>query len=455
MDTITRGAALFRYEERGRSLKPQQFEVGAALDAMAATTAITMSRRTAKTESVILWLFATMEETPGLRIAFTMATTREAARAKFIADILPIMEEFAEARGDVHLLRGAGYESVEFSNGSFFRVVAPNDKSFRSKEFDIIVIDEAGEAKPEFKDEVMPAALPTMDTSDVAMLILMGTAGAYRRGNLLWDALSDPDAAVVDHSGGDDIDVEQLSDWEYTAAMLQAYHPGVASGLTTLEKLKRNWSLLKPEKFAREYLGVWGDAGGEGGAFSEDAWHNLFLDEPLPAPPRRFALAVAASDDFGAIVAAWRADDGEARILLLDHREGRAWLPLAARDLARRYRVPVVCDPRSSQIMADVKQRLEQLRPAPRVEVQDYEDVSAAHERIVQEVDSATVRHYGQQALTDAFLRVKKVQMGAKWKFGRIADGDDITAAQAATLALRYFDAQPRAVRGALAPVAV
>ena len=246
MDTITRGAALFRYEERGRSLKPQQFEVGAALDAMAATTAITMSRRTAKTESVILWLFATMEETPGLRIAFTMATTREAARAKFIADILPIMEEFAEARGDVHLLRGAGYESVEFSNGSFFRVVAPNDKSFRSKEFDIIVIDEAGEAKPEFKDEVLPAALPTMDTSDVAMLILMGTAGAYRKGNLLWDALSDPDAAVVDHSGGDDIDVEQLSDWEYTAAMLQAYHPGVASGLTTLEKLKRNWALLKP-----------------------------------------------------------------------------------------------------------------------------------------------------------------------------------------------------------------
>jgi hypothetical protein len=45
--------------------------------------------------------------------------------------------------------------------------------------------------------------------------------------------------------------------------------------------------------------------------------------------------------------------------------------------------------------------------------------------------------------------------MGAKWKFGRVGDEDDITPAQAATLALRYYDAMPRAQRGTLEAVAV
>jgi hypothetical protein len=55
----------------------------------------------------------------------------------------------------------------------------------------------------------------------------------------------------------------------------------------------------------------------------------------------------------------------------------------------------------------------------------------------------------------DALVKVKRQQMGAKWKFGRVGDEDDITAAQAATLALRYYDAMPRAVRGSIEAVAV
>jgi hypothetical protein len=454
VNTIERGAELFAYSQRGRELKPQQMEVGTALDGLSAMTAITMSRRTAKTESVLLWLFATMDAIPGLRIAFTMATTREAARAKFMADIFPIMEDFADLRGDVHLLKGAGYERIEF-NRSVFQIVAPSDKAFRSKEFDIIVVDEAGAAPPEFKDEVLPAALPTLDTSSIGMIILMGTAGEYREGNLLWDALHDSDASIVDHSGGDDIDVPRLADWDYAAAMLKAHHVGLTSGLTTLEALKRNWGLLTPERFAREYLGVWGNAGGEGGLFSSDQWTAGLLLEPLPTPPKRFALGVAASDDAAAIVAAWRDEHGQARIVQLDGRAGRAWLPSAARDISKRHRVPVVLDPRSNTIMADVKQALEQLRPQPRIEVQDYESVAAAHERMKLEVERGTVSHYGQQSLTDAFLAVKRVQMGAKWKFASMKDGIDITPAQAATLALRYYDSQPRAVRGVIEAVAV
>jgi hypothetical protein len=90
-----------------------------------------------------------------------------------------------------------------------------------------------------------------------------------------------------------------------------------------------------------------------------------------------------------------------------------------------------------------------------RIEVQDYEDVGAAHERIKLDVENGVVRHFGQEQLTAAFMAVKQMQMGAKWKFGRVSDGDDITPAQASALALRYFDGLPPIGRGTLTPVAV
>jgi hypothetical protein len=451
--TIERGAELFAYAARGRVLHPQQRQVGAALDELKGTTAILMARRSAKTESVLLWVFAMMEARPGLKVAFTMATTREAARAKFLADVLPVMEELAEHNDAIHLLKGAGYERVDVGT-SFFQVLAPTDKAFRSKEFDIIIVDEAGEAQPDVHEHLLPAMLPTLDTSDLGMLILMGTAGEYTTGNLLYDALHDEGAAVVDYSLGDAVDVAALAEWPYVAKMLKQHHPGIGT-LTTLDRIKRNWALLKPDKFAREYLGVWGDKGGAGGLFSADDWASLYIAaDRLPSPPKRFALAVAATETHASIVAAWR-EEGEGRLLVLAHRPRRSWLPAAARDIARRYRMPIVVDPKSSPIMADVKQRLEQLRPAPRIEEQTYEDVAAAHERIVEDILEGRVRHYGQDPLTGAFLAVQRQQMGARWKFGRATDEDDITSAQAATLALRYYDAMPRTTRGALEAVAV
>jgi hypothetical protein len=455
MNTIEVGAALFRYEQRGRTLKPQQYEVGECLDRRAGASAIIMSRRSAKTESVILWTVGMMSLTPGLKVAFTMATTREAARAKFLADVFPIMEELADADPDVHLLKGAGYERLTLPNGSFFVVLAPNDKAFRSKEFDIIIVDESGHADPSVPDELLPAMLPTLDTSEFGMLILMGTAGEYRDGNLLWDTLHDPDAAVVDYSAPDGlIDVERLADWEYARQMLETYHPGVGT-LTTADRIKRNWALLKPERFAREYLGVWGRAGGDGGLFDVAVLADVALDEGLPTPPTRFALALHCdSQGRWALVAAWREAD-EGRILLIDYGDRMPLGCQRARDVSRKYRVPVALDVRANQTMMDAKQRLEQQRPTPRLELQSFEDVGAAFERFTDDMLAARIRHWNQPRLVDALAGVKRVQMGNRWKFGPVADESRIPEATAAALALRAFDAKPRAQHAVLQPVAV
>ena len=442
MSTIEDGARLFGYEPRGWTLKPQQHEIGAALDQHRLTTAICMGRRAAKTESVLLWVFAMMDKHPGLKVAFTMATTREAARAKFVEDLLPVLEDLQQYRPELHLLRGGGYEQATL-NGSIFRILAPSDKAFRSKAFDIVIVDEAQAGTGDDVQELLTGMLATLDTSELGMLIVMGTAGDVRDGSLLWDALHDPEAATVDYTSEDDIEVERLEDWEYVEALLRERHPGVIGGLTTTERLKRNWTALKPKlRFAREYLNLWGNIGGAGGMYGLDQWAALSLAGAFPEPPRRFALAVSANETHAAIVAAWR-ENGEGRLLLLEHREGRSWLPLRARDLSRKYRTPVVIDPQESGIMRDMKQALEQLRPAPRLEVQTYEDVAAAHERMAREIPAGTVRHWGQPEMTAAFTSVRKVQMGAKWKYGAIGDAD-IAAARAATLALRAYDSQRR-----------
>jgi hypothetical protein len=319
-----------------------------------------------------------------------------------------------------------------------------------------VVVDEAGEAGTAEGGELLAAILPTLITSKLGMLVVTGTAGDYREGNLLWDSLTagrEGDAALVDYSMGDAVNLEYLTDWDYVAELLKLYHPSVPD-VISLESMKLSWRMMGAQLFAREYLGLWGDLGGAGGVFSADAWANLHIPGALPALPKRFALAVSATEDAASIVAAWR-EDGEGRLLLLEHRKGRSWVPLIAREIARKYRVPIVVDPKASMVMADVKQRLEQIRPAPQIAEQAFEDVAAAHERIVDDVNECRVRHFGQDPLTDAFLKVTRKQMGNRWKYGRMSEDDDITPAQAATLALRYYDSMPRTARGTLQAVAV
>jgi hypothetical protein len=456
-EALERGSELLGFD----TIKPQQYAVASVLDARHENTGITMERRTSKTTSILSWLVGMCDLNPGLQVAYTMATTGKSARDRFVKVLAPPLERAARDGAPLHVRRAAGQERIVWANGSLLQVLAMSGQEFRSQEFDIVCIDEAGESQPDESEDALAAVLPTLGTSELGMLILAGTAGQYRVGNMLWDVLEMGRAGaggILEYAMPDDTDVGLLRDWATAVPLLERWHPGIGT-LTTLDRLHRDWLLMKasadPSHFAAEYGGIWGNRSGAGGLFTADQLAGLYLHaDRLPEPPRRFALAASASDTHGSIVAAWR-EDGEGRLLVLAHRPGRAWLPIVARDFSRRYRVPVVVDPQASQVMQDVKQALEQLRPAARVAVQTYEDVGAAHERMKLEIEKATIRHYGQDALVDALVKVKRQQMGAKWKFGRVSDEDDITAAQAATLALRYYDAMPRAVRGSIEAVAV
>lgn len=453
------GASLLGFDAAGRTLKPQQYELAAVLDALNHETAVLMPRRASKTSTILAWMIGMCATVPGIQCAFTMATTGKAARDRFEKELKPPLMHAVESGAPLSLRRADGRERVNFDNGSLLQFLAPSGSEFRSQAFDVVVVDEGGEATPDDGEELMAAILPTLDTSSISMLIIAGTAGEFRTGNLLWDSLErgrNGEAGILEYGAGDEVDMSRLEDWAYVAGLLEQYHPGIGT-LTTLAHMERNYKLMKRNLrlFAREYLSVWGHASGDGGLFDANTWASGQLNEALPSPPSRFSLCLH-SDSKGrwAIVAAWREDD-TARLLLVDRGEAIAGAAPRARELARKYRVPIIVDPRSSQVMADVKQRLEALRPAPRIEVQTYEDVAAAIERITDDVNRGIVQHWGQEAMTTAFLRVKKVQMGARWKFGGITDEDETAPAVAAALALRHFDANPRRVSSVPATVAV
>ena len=97
------------------------------------------------------------------------------------------------------------------------------------------------------------------------MLILAGTAGKYRTGNLLWDALEIGRAGhggILEYALPDDVDVSLFREWDTTVPLLEQAHPGIGT-LTDLTRLRRNWEMMKastdPGHFAAEYGGVWGN----------------------------------------------------------------------------------------------------------------------------------------------------------------------------------------------------
>lgn len=442
------GTRLLMLADRGRGILDQQRNVAAVLDAHHTTTAIELPRRSTKSYSVLAWAVGMCALRPTIQIAYTAATTGKAARDRFtkeLADPLSIGQHSAGLR----VRRAGGTERIVWRNGSLLQIVAPKESEFRSQDYDVVIVDEAMGRSGAESDELIAAILPTLDTSPLGMLVLAGTAGRQREGNPLWDALEAGrrgDGGILEYAVPAEPAVEDLRDWSIVAELLRRHHPGVGT-LTTLDRLKRNYDLMDSQLFAAEYLGVWGRAGHGAGIIGATEWAALYLEGDLPIPPKRFALAlqVSPNQSHAAIVAAWR-EDGEGRLLVLGHRDGVAWAPVVARDLARRYRLPVVMDPFGAA-SGDVYRRLGELRPAPRLEPQSTGEVASAHARLLDEIRAGRVRHWGQQALTDAALSVRKRTMGESWRFGRAGEDDDVTALQAGALALRFYDAMPSAVR--------
>lgn len=447
MDRFQVGVDALRIERNGQQLAPQQLELAGVLDAGERFNGVQMPRRSTKTTTLFAWILARCIADPEIRCAYTAATTGKAARDRFRMDLLPHFQRMAsQLPVGSQVFTAAGMERIQFDNGSSLQILAPVGDDFRGTAFDVIVIDEGQDADVNTSDDLTAAILPTMDTKPDAQLIVAGTAGLQRNGNMLWHQLERGragDGGILEYSAGD-LTVDQYAEWEQVAPLLEKHHPGVGT-LTRLDLLRPNFERMADKsRFAGEYLGVWGNEGSSVGVFDPAAWEGCSVDSVLlPSPPERFALAFACSPNQGsaAIVAAWREDD-TGHLLLIDHRPGTTWLSGRVAELSQRYKMPVAFDDFGVNLVE--VEKMKRKRPLPKLAPQNTKESSTAAAKLVEEVRDGSVRHYDQAPLTASILLARRRAIGAKaYAYGRGDIADDIAAAEAASIALRYYDTMP------------
>jgi hypothetical protein len=451
-----RGAEAMGLVGRKKSILPQQYLLADVLNSNQRFTGVLMPRRSTKTSTILAWLIGRCLSREDYLCAYGHMASQKKARDRFLKDVVPILERVypdAQTR-PFKIVRANGQERLVFDNGSILQFLGPNEDDYRSDAYDVIVLDESGEAEPATGEDVLAAALPTQDTRPGAMLVYAGTAAKYRVGNLLWDELVSgrsgaPRHAILDFSA-EDMDLEEFTGmgWDQVAPLILESHPGVGN-LTTLESVEDNFTNLSREKFAREYLGIFGTVGSKTGFLNLAAWTAGAQTGKKPTPPEHFRMALAVNliSTSSAIVAAWRNDKGQACLFVMDHGKGSTWVGGRARSKALKYKTPIVYDIGVAAVTAEVD-KLKRTSPKPQLLPQKWPDVSTAASLLRNEIDAGNVIHWNQDPLTTAVTRAKKrgTPDSKRWAFGSIdRDDDDITPLEAAAMALRaYDDSKPK-----------
>ena len=457
------GMQLLRFDgERARpgvSIQPQQLVIADMLAAGHQRNAILAPRRVSKSTSPIAVALGRAAYRDDYRVGIFTATSGKAGRSRFLKDVAaPIERLYPDKRTrPCRVSRVAGMEGVIFPEaGGVYWLSSIDD--ITGEAFDMLLIDEAGKPNdPTFVAEVMAAAEPTTDTRPDSQIVVLGTAGEFREGNLLWDALElgrKGIGGIVEYAAPDGVTDEQLASWEPTddnpdgrvRELVEITHPGVG-GLTTIATMhSRFQGMNNPEKFAREYLGIFGTMGESTGLLNLTKWANAGSGADMPAPPPNFQFAYAAHPDqtCGSVVAVWRDDDGRVHIQMLEHKTGIEWLAPTAAKIARKFSRPVVYDA-GAQVAALVAEQLHRARPRPRLDPQTFPEVKKAHSSLFDEIERENVTHYRQPELDNAARQVVKRTIGVTgWLFGRGKDfGLDITPLEAAAMALLAYDQQP------------
>lgn len=446
------GAELLGFEPT-----PQQWKIADAINAhgedgvecLFATIAVCVPRRAGKTTTLLAIALGRCKLRENYVVLFT-AQSGTKARDRFLAMARTLERRSPnEWERGFRILKGAGHQVVEFTNGSFLQVVPPKQESFRGDEGDLIILDEAQEHNAEVSGELLGAILPVMDTRPGAQLIIAGTAGEHRSG-LFWDTLEEGrrgelGTGIVEFAAPDDTAATDLldengdKDWNLAEPIIVAAHPGIGT-LTTLVKMQERFRKLPLPQFMREYLGVWPEDYSRG-AIDPAAWRQCAL-EVWPAMPGEFALGfdVHPNGSSAAIAAAWRVDD-HPHVEILDHRPGTEWLVPELARLATKYRAVPIGHDTVGAVLVEAE-ALGKKRPTPRRRPIAYREVGAMCAAFMKAINTRTLRHSSQAELNAAAAGVVKRDLGDNaWAWGRKKSVDvDITPLVAATIALRTFD---------------
>ena len=451
------------------NLQPQMLAEVDTLAAGAFRNAVLMPRRSSKTTTLWCVLLGRCYMRPMHQAGYTMLTLAKKADKRFELDVRdPISRKWRDKRvreneHGVKLKDGKGGKGVAFENGSNLDILAPKGDEVRSGAYDTLVLDEAGEAEPDEWADIVSSVIPAFDTRPGAQIILAGTAGRYRTGSYFWKTLHDPDAGRIRYGVPDDIDPALLEDWDTVGPLIDKLHPGL-DGLTTLDRIAGGFEDLGAALFAGEYLGHFGDEGGNATAISNRAWTSTRQAGPVPEGVTSGALALAVHPKalYASVVVAWHitgpADLAEAAwdldgiaankprvgIKLLHHQRGVQGIERVLILASRALGSPIVYDKGTSSSVAVIDRLLTIARPRPRVEERLFAQVKVAHAQLVAGVEHGDIWHWQQKQL-DSAAEIGVVHAMGQGYLIRAPKGDehDITPIEAAALAYDALPARP------------
>lgn len=437
--------------------KSQQRDMFGQLMPLHSEVAIQVPRRSTKTTVIQMVLLGRCASMPGYRV---VSTAQDGTRAsQFFMNMVRMMEArmhrlgLTEADlGIKQIYRSQGREYIEWENGSRWWVVKPESGAFRGEAADVMWFDEAGEIDPEKSADLVAGALPIMDTREQGQIIISGTPGLVRAG-LFWDSLAaareDPTRqGIVDYSAPDYVDPTEESVW-------WEVHPGLACGLTTIEKLQKNFGKMPVTQFAREYLCIW-PADRTVSALDKQKFAAGAV-APIAAPPAGVPWAVCFDCHMdglsGTFTASWF-EDGKPRIQVMEHRAGTDWMPnVAAKLLQTHPDVPLGYDAiGQNQVVAQAISGMPRVN-TKRLRPLSMREVSAGASLIAGAVDQGTLEHGESKSLTLAVESANWRFSGENRFFGRKSAVVDISPVIAGSeAAFLASGMKPKERRRMLAP---
>lgn len=417
--------------------------------------AVQLPRRSTKTTTIEMVLLGLCATIPNFRV---VSTAQDGTRASGVmSNMMAVIEgKLARERRELEdvgikqMYHSQGREYILWLNGSKWWVVKPDAGAFRSEAADRMWFDEAGELDPETSADLEAGALPLMDTRDDAQIIISGTPGLVRAG-LFWDYLEQGRTApseygIVDYSAGDYAQVFLLDEYgeatsELNEALLWKHHPGLACGLTTIEKMRKRWLKMDKPKFIREYYCIW-PPDSTVTALDQQNWETGKVGHQSHPPedvPFGVGFDVAIGGSAAAVAVAWFDANDEPHVQVMAHKAGSGWVAKnLATALLTHPRVPVGYDNIGDNItVAQALGRMDKLKAVhhKRIKALPLKEVAASTATIAQANDLLTLHHAEHAGLDTAVRHVAWRDSGGSRLFMRLK-GMEITCLMACVHAL-------------------
>ena len=324
-----------------------------------------------------------------------------------------------------------GREQIILQNGARIKFLARTRNGGRGQHGDLLIFDEA----QELDDNQQASFLPAISASLNPQTIMLGTPPEPESPGTVFRGLRDKalggkttSTAWVEFSVNEIGDVTDRSRWAETNPAL---------GRRILEStIEGECEQMPPDTFARERLGWWSPVTEQkiDYAIDKDAWNACASTDLKPEGKTAYGVKFSADASEVVLCGAVIADDGKARISVIERRgtgQGIRWLADWLNERSDKA-CCVVVDGRNGvdvlieRIREVWRHKDSVIRPSAR-------DVVSAASLLIAEINEQTVTWYAkQEMLRDSALTSTKRSVGGGWGFG----GSDSAPIEAAALAL-------------------